>query len=745
MQRKTLPFLSVVFQRWMDAKEDVNREKMKLQIVGLHPTFSLPVKIKVLAEWDTVSAIGHVGLRKKFSFMKDKVPENVENAFLAIALNERRGSFKPMAYTKAHRGTNVAQCAFSGCHSDIGGGNIDAGLSTVSLLWMTAKVQDACQASLDRGVLLQMVQPPRPSKKWWYGWKTDETAALNLLWSKGVTDERSHLEHASAYFRQVTLAKVFRGGWRRRYFRKTFQRQGRNGRKEQDEQHEMTAQHIQRQVAHPAKLHAATYDYANPEDVIKRVSEDVMVKIREGINRAGEESKIEDTDLLSATVKTAIHVNNTKTEAKVTAMVDAAFATYSERGGAAAYWHRTKEARNPQLESGHQKNEIAPGDVDCKLRIHFTVKELVKEPRYRSKEGTLEGLSARLGWLGYERVQPGDYFSQECYNGSERRLWEEWKRQVDMWHTSNQGRKGGWDDDVMYWRDVLARFDKGKKPGSLAQKDMVRWESCANQLRRLADAAAATAQAGLRITAENVTEARADLEFMTRMVTMAVEVAEQLQDHEDITLQKLWSAINEAKEVFNRVSGSKMMGPSAFSLVDVTQTAAGADGNSGLDQKDSLEMDTQKDAQVAIRAVTGQLAGIAGLLAQTLSPFSPTFSPPTPLALSARATPPYIDGKNTDDGDYGWRVGILNAKDAADRMVESAKALQNGDRLDVAAWKTTKDYATRAKEAAEEAAKAIRDATIQWKVTDEQRSEALCYRIAYPDLESTIGSIRTCA
>lgn len=73
--------------------------------------------------------------------MKDTVPENVQNAFLAIALNERRGSFKPMVYTKARRGTNVTQCVFCGCHSDIGGGNLDAGLSTVSLLWMAAKIQ----------------------------------------------------------------------------------------------------------------------------------------------------------------------------------------------------------------------------------------------------------------------------------------------------------------------------------------------------------------------------------------------------------------------------------------------------------------------------------------------------------------------------------------------------------------------------------------------------------------------------
>ncbi|KAI0858659.1 hypothetical protein F4860DRAFT_296351 [Xylaria cubensis] len=188
LQRKTLPFLSVLFQRWMVMKEEPDRERMKSEIRKMNQTFSVPVKITVLAEWDTVSAIGHVGWRKKYSFMKETVPENVQNAFLAIALNERRGSFKPMVYTRARRGTNVAQCVFSGCHSDIGGGNLDAGLSTVSLLWMAAKIQGACRASFDHGALLQMVQPPRPNANWWYGRKDDETMAMNLLWSKGITD-----------------------------------------------------------------------------------------------------------------------------------------------------------------------------------------------------------------------------------------------------------------------------------------------------------------------------------------------------------------------------------------------------------------------------------------------------------------------------------------------------------------------------------------------------------------------------
>ncbi|KAI0190050.1 hypothetical protein EV127DRAFT_328504, partial [Xylaria flabelliformis] len=58
LQRKTLPFLSVLFQRWMVMKEEPDRERMKSEIRKMNQTFSVPVKITVLAEWDTVSAIG---------------------------------------------------------------------------------------------------------------------------------------------------------------------------------------------------------------------------------------------------------------------------------------------------------------------------------------------------------------------------------------------------------------------------------------------------------------------------------------------------------------------------------------------------------------------------------------------------------------------------------------------------------------------------------------------------------------
>ncbi|KAJ8125815.1 hypothetical protein O1611_g7821 [Lasiodiplodia mahajangana] len=388
--------------------------------------FSLPVKITVLAEWDTVSAIGHLGWRKKFSFMRETVPENVQNAFLAIALNERRGSFKPMVYTKARSGTNVAQCAFSGCHSDIGGGNLDAGLSTVSLLWMAAKVQGACKVSFDRGALLQMIQPPRPNTKWWYGRKINETMAMNLLWSKGNINESLQ----GVWYIPHVLTLGWSSGSRRRHFRKTFRRCEPKEKQEQNEKRETNTPRLQPQASPSAKFYKANYNYEQSDDVAKMVSEDVTERVKESIKIAGS-AGVTTKEPLAASVKTAVHVSATEgSNARFTAVIDATFRAHPDDPQATAHQYDTTAISNAVIEAAVQETEIVPEYARRDLKIHFTVKELVKELKYKSKEGTLEGLCEKLGWLGHERYQLVDILPQETYDENERVLWEEWKSQT---------------------------------------------------------------------------------------------------------------------------------------------------------------------------------------------------------------------------------------------------------------------------------------------------------------------------
>lgn len=124
------------------------------------------ITIKVLAEWDTVSAVRSVWpwKKKKLSFVKDKVPQNVEHVFHAVAMHEKRKSFRPMLWKeKVASHTKVEQCAFVGCHSDIGGGTADPGLSTLTLLWMVSRIEGVCGAGFDYEALLPFVTPLQAS------------------------------------------------------------------------------------------------------------------------------------------------------------------------------------------------------------------------------------------------------------------------------------------------------------------------------------------------------------------------------------------------------------------------------------------------------------------------------------------------------------------------------------------------------------------------------------------------------
>ncbi|KAK8064153.1 hypothetical protein PG996_008805 [Apiospora saccharicola] len=129
------------------------------------------VPIKVLAEWDTVSAMWGGPL----SFVGNKVPGNVENAFQAVSLHEKRKMFKPMLWeSEGNRETNanIKQCIFAGCHSDIGGGNKDPALSGASFFWMVAQIKDCgCNALFNHdATTLQYVIPIQVERKWW-SWK----------------------------------------------------------------------------------------------------------------------------------------------------------------------------------------------------------------------------------------------------------------------------------------------------------------------------------------------------------------------------------------------------------------------------------------------------------------------------------------------------------------------------------------------------------------------------------------------
>jgi uncharacterized protein (DUF2235 family) len=111
-------------------------------------THSMESRIKFIGVWDTVGALGipslptPAALRSRWVFHDVTLSTWVDNAFHALALDERRKPFEPTLWDQADDApaTQVLeQVWFSGVHSNVGGGYRDSGLSDIALLWLMRK------------------------------------------------------------------------------------------------------------------------------------------------------------------------------------------------------------------------------------------------------------------------------------------------------------------------------------------------------------------------------------------------------------------------------------------------------------------------------------------------------------------------------------------------------------------------------------------------------------------------------
>jgi uncharacterized protein (DUF2235 family) len=97
--------------------------------------------------WDSVSSLGlPIELPSRaLSFVGKQVPNRVDHAFQALSLDEKRSKFKPYLWEYIEPGErriiSVSQCWFLGAHADVGG-NGDAALGAMTLLWMIGKLHD---------------------------------------------------------------------------------------------------------------------------------------------------------------------------------------------------------------------------------------------------------------------------------------------------------------------------------------------------------------------------------------------------------------------------------------------------------------------------------------------------------------------------------------------------------------------------------------------------------------------------
>ncbi|EMC92178.1 hypothetical protein BAUCODRAFT_47075, partial [Baudoinia panamericana UAMH 10762] len=105
--------------------------------------------VKAIGVWDTVGALGipvNPVLQQVFPFLPSffrtyrwfdtNLHDSVENAFHALAMDERRFPFGPAVWERQNVKTNLEQVWFPGAHSNIGGSYEDAGMADITLVWM---------------------------------------------------------------------------------------------------------------------------------------------------------------------------------------------------------------------------------------------------------------------------------------------------------------------------------------------------------------------------------------------------------------------------------------------------------------------------------------------------------------------------------------------------------------------------------------------------------------------------------
>jgi hypothetical protein len=98
---------------------------------------------------------------KKYEFHDVGLSSKIENAFHAIAIDERRVPFAPAIWgVDEDSNQTVSQTWFPGVHSNIGGGYPDAELSNISLLWMKEKLSTGkCELAFDEPLVTEIIKP----------------------------------------------------------------------------------------------------------------------------------------------------------------------------------------------------------------------------------------------------------------------------------------------------------------------------------------------------------------------------------------------------------------------------------------------------------------------------------------------------------------------------------------------------------------------------------------------------------
>ncbi|KAB2880916.1 DUF2235 domain-containing protein [bacterium] len=158
-------------------------------------------RIKFIGVWDTVGSLGNPLLlngilSRRNRFHDTELSSTIDNAYQALAIDEKRRHFKAaMWHKQAHSdGQILEQVWFVGVHSNVGGGYKSTGLSDIALDWLAQKAANC-------GLLLNSIslnkdplEAPKESRKSFYLTIPSFYRPINNYadQNKGITNESLH-------------------------------------------------------------------------------------------------------------------------------------------------------------------------------------------------------------------------------------------------------------------------------------------------------------------------------------------------------------------------------------------------------------------------------------------------------------------------------------------------------------------------------------------------------------------------
>jgi uncharacterized protein (DUF2235 family) len=157
LRRRHAGKLGEAYALYRDRGEDSHPRAAEAEL--FRRSFSREVRIRFLGVWDTVGALGIPlelpGIQlvnERWQFHDVKLSTSVDNAFQALAIDERRKPFTPAIWEQQPGAQAVdqrlEQVWFAGVHSDVGGGYPQTGLSDVALAWMRNRAGE-CGLAVD--------------------------------------------------------------------------------------------------------------------------------------------------------------------------------------------------------------------------------------------------------------------------------------------------------------------------------------------------------------------------------------------------------------------------------------------------------------------------------------------------------------------------------------------------------------------------------------------------------------------